>query len=309
VQAVLSSKTAGEHLSGLSEATRVRLEAILFDASFDGAIRSDVVEDVLRLENGAMALRQFMVAMLPVAGLYSAPATSDFRVGAVCSGENGSVYFGANLELPRAALGFTVHAEQSAIGNAFSHGEKAVGALAVTHAPCGHCRQFLNELEGGSTLPVILGDDLETELSSLLPLAFGPADLGVDGGMLAHGETRLTEVSGAGGPLVEAALQAAERSYAPYTSAYSGMALQLRDGSIVTGSYLENAAHNPSLIPVLAAIDRLRFRSESYSEISAAVLVGMEDAKIGHEEITRVILESVAPRAGLRVLVARPDEP
>jgi cytidine deaminase len=39
-----------------------------------------------------------------------------------------------------------VHAEQFLVINALLHGECEIRKLAVTAAPCGHCRQFYSEL-------------------------------------------------------------------------------------------------------------------------------------------------------------------
>jgi len=287
------------------DAARQRLETTLFNERFDGVIESAVVEDVIPLRGGAMTLEQFMIDMLPIAQLYSAPTTSGFRVGAVCEGATGNIYFGANLELASAPLGFTIHAEQSAIGNAFAHGEKAVRRLAVTSAPCGHCRQFLNELTTASTLQVMIAGKPRTTLMSLLPDSFGPADLGVKGGLLGQTETPLVAVSGAGDPLVEAALRAASRSYSPYTRSYSGVALRLKNETIISGSYVENAAYNPSLPPLLTAIDRLRFSGGQYSDICRAVLVELDGSKISQQGITHLLLETIAPDTELRVVKAR----
>lgn len=302
---ILDPEAVGGHLSKYSEAARRRLESVLFNEHFDGVIESEIVQDVIRLQGGAPTFEEFMVDMLPIARLYSVPATSGFRVGAVCDGASGKIYFGANLELPRAPLGFTIHAEQSAIANALAHGEKAVLRLAVTAAPCGHCRQFLNELTTASRFQVIIAGQPPTTLKSLLPNSFGPADLGVEGGLMGQMETPLVSLSGASSPVAEAALRAASRSYSPYTLSYSGLAFRLEDGTITAGSYVESAAYNPSLPPVIAAIDRLRFSGREYADISEAVLVESEGAKISQEGSTRLVLHLIAPGTELRVLRAR----
>lgn len=296
---------ARKHLSQFSEAARKSLEAILFNERFDGSIDSEFVKDIIRLEGASKTLEQFMVDMLSIARLYSAPSTSGFKVGAVCEGASGNVYFGANLEIASAPLGFTIHAEQSAIGNALAHEERAVQRLAVTSAPCGHCRQFLNELTAASKLQLMIAGKPMTMLSSLLPESFGPADLGIQGGLLGQGEKPLTSVSGADDTLVKTALRAASRSYSPYTQAYSGVALRLKNRAIVAGSYVENAAYNPSLPPILAAIDRLRFSGREYSDISEAVLVELESSKISQRGITRLLLDTIAPGTELRIVNAR----
>jgi len=40
----------------------------------------------------------------------------------------------------------TIHAENSAIHNAYLHGAKYLTRIAINYAPCGFCRQFMNEL-------------------------------------------------------------------------------------------------------------------------------------------------------------------
>ena len=39
-----------------------------------------------------------------------------------------------------------IHAEQCLLVNCLHHGESSIKALAVSAAPCGHCRQFYSEL-------------------------------------------------------------------------------------------------------------------------------------------------------------------
>ncbi len=302
---ILTPEAVKTHLSKFPEAARQTLEAVLLDERFDGVIESQVVEETIRLAGGTLTREQLMTDMLPIARLYSTVPTSGFRVGAVCEGASGNIYFGANLELPGAPLGVTVHAEQSAIANAFSHGEKGVRLLAVTSAPCGHCRQFLNELATASTLQIMIAGKPKATLKALLPESFGPADLGVEGGLLGQTETPLIPLSDASDPLVAAALRAATRSYSPYTRSYSGVAVRLKNGRIISGAYMENAAYNPSLAPMLAAIDRLRFSGFQYSDISKTVLVQLERSKISQQEITRLILDTIAPGTELRVVKAR----
>jgi cytidine deaminase len=302
---VLGPEAVNGHLAKFSEPARRRLESVLFNERFDGVIDAGVVKDVLRFEGDGMTWEQFMLEMLPLAQLYSLPPTSAYRVGAVCGGASGNIYFGANVELANAPLGFTIHAEQSAIANAVAHGEKAIQRLAVTAAPCGHCRQFLNELTTASTLEVIIPGKPATTLTALLPNSFGPADLGVQGGLGGQMETQMVLPSGATSPIAQAALQAASRSYSPYTQSHSGVAFRLEDGTIIAGSYIESAAYNPSLPPVIAAIDRLRFSGRQYSDISEALLVELENAKISQEGMTRLVLRGIAPDLELRIMKAR----
>ena len=61
-------------------------------------------------------------------------------------GASGRLYVGVNLEFPCLPLHNSVHAEQFLVVNALQHGELELVKLAVSAAPCGHCRQFLSEL-------------------------------------------------------------------------------------------------------------------------------------------------------------------
>lgn len=121
---------------------------------------------------------------------------SGFFVGAALLTEDGIIVEGANVE--NAAYGSTICAERAAILRANAMGYRRFKAVAIIGkgekfeatdvvAPCGSCRQMLFELHQ------ISGKDLETILSNtkkdkivistiieLLPLGFGPKDLGID---------------------------------------------------------------------------------------------------------------------------------
>src|SRR5271165_6658459 len=146
--------------------------------------------------------------------------------------------------------------------------------LAVSAAPCGYCRQFLYELTTASTLQILLPKTPAVLLTSLIPDAFGPADLGVTAALMSPQSHGMTFSAGAGDPVVQAALTAANASYAPYTFDYSGVALKTKEGGIFTGSVAENAAFNPSMSPLEAAVVSLIISGgRSYDEIVDAVLV------------------------------------
>jgi len=53
--------------------------------------------------------------------------------------------------------------------------------IAITHAPCGHCRQFMNELRDAKDIQILLPGMAAMRLEELLPKAFGPLDLEVPG--------------------------------------------------------------------------------------------------------------------------------
>ena len=204
-------------------------------------------------EEHGVTVAELQALLVPLAAeRYAAPPISGFRVGAVARGSSGALYLGANLELPGTALAFTVHAEQSVVANAWLSGEEGLAAIAVSAAPCGHCRQFLNELATAATLEVLVAGRAPRLLAELLPESFGPADLGVQAGLMSPRANGLRLESS--DPLVLAALAAAEASYAPYSRAFAGLALETAAGAVHTGRYAENAAFNPSLTPLACAL-------------------------------------------------------
>jgi len=108
---------------------------------------------------------------------------SKFRVGSAVLGRTGKVYSGCNVE--NASFGLCNCAERSAVFAAVAAGERTIRAVAVytptplPTAPCGACRQVINEF-GPDSLVICLCDGksrIETKLSALLPAAFGPGDL------------------------------------------------------------------------------------------------------------------------------------
>lgn len=228
-----------------------------------------------------------MTLLLPSAAAFARPPVSNFKVGCVSRGLSGNLYFGTNLEFAGEALSFTVHAEQSSVANAWMNGEEGIDLIAVTAAPCGYCRQFLNELTTADRLTIAIPNTTQT-LRELLPSAFGPRDLGIDGGLMQREEHAL-EVS-ASDPLTVAALAAARRSYAPYSKSYAGVAVRTSDGTLASGAYAENAAFNPSMSPLEVALSQLNLAGGAFDTIEDAVLVHVDDL---HTNATQTVLAAV----------------
>jgi cytidine deaminase len=282
----------------LSDQQRAAIETARWGAG--GRLPAEVVQSLLA---EGLPLEELMLGLIPLAQTFAIPPISNFFVGAVARGVSGAIYFGANYEFPGEALSFTVHAEQAATAHALSFGERGIGLLAVSAAPCGYCRQFLNELTTASTLAVLVRNQPLTPLASLLPASFGPADLGVTAALLSPQSHGLTIE--AGDPLAEAALAAANASYAPYSGSYAGVALQTADGAIYSGGLAENAAFNPSLSPLEAAIVTLTINGgKRYADITDAVLVEVAEAKASQAGAARAVLATISEVA-LRLVYAR----
>ena len=117
---------------------------------------------------------------------------SGFRVGAAILLTDGRVVTGCNLE--NASYGLSLCAETIALAKVACDGALgSVAEIAVIGGdganpvrPCGRCRQVLNEAAQIGARDIVVhcssGDGSNTEkhlLSTLLPHAFGPSDLGV----------------------------------------------------------------------------------------------------------------------------------
>ncbi len=285
-----------------SEKSRQRLLRLLKEPGFSGYIPSTEVKAVC--DGEAKSIDALMIELLPLARTYSRPPISNYYVGAVARGTSGKLYVGANIEFPGHSLGFSVHGEQSALSNAYMHSDGGVSSIAVTAAPCGHCRQFMNELSPDGDIQVLVDGKSALKLSSLLPSAFGPKDLGVTNVAFPVKEVDLIVSKGASDELAVAALGAARKSYAPYTKAYSGVAIGTRLGHTYKGAYIEHAAYNPSLPPLQTALVALITAAESYSTISEVVLVEASGAPISQKSAAEAVLGAIAPAVKLRVLTA-----
>jgi cytidine deaminase len=260
--------------------------------------------EVAKIIAAGTSIEQLMLGLIPLAKMFAIPPISNFFVGVVALGASGSLYFGANYEFTGHALSFSVHGEQAATVQALSNGETGIEMLAISAAPCGYCRQFLNELTTASTLKIILPNTPATPLTTLLPAAFGPIDLGVTGGLMSPQSHGMTLTTSTNDDVVHAALDAANRSYAPYSASYAGVALKTNDGVIVTGSVAENAAFNPSMSPLEAAIVNLVIGTgKKYDDIADAVLVEARDAKASQADVTREILSAIT-QVPLRIFEA-----
>ena len=240
-----------------------------------------------------------MLELLAQAQSIARPALTNFRVGAVVRGTSGALYFGGNLEFPRVGLQQTVHAEQAALASAFMHDEPGIAAIAVSAPPCGHCRQFLSEFAEGRDIEILLPGQPPIPLSSLLPHPFGPLDLNVKHGPLSQPKIKPQDIEG---DPARSARYAAARAYAPYTNSQSGVSIRSRGGKIYIGSYIENAAFNPSLPPLQVALVSMALAGEEFSEIAEVVLAEASNNSISQLSATKSLVTAITPRAEFRLL-------
>ena len=123
---------------------------------------------------------------------------SGFSVGAAILTDDDHIITGSNVE--NASYSESLCAERSALARANAIGKRIYRSIAViakhmdyntiqVSAPCGSCRQMMHEASSvsGSDLEIIMSNTdksriIISTISELLPLAFGPEDMGDDVG-------------------------------------------------------------------------------------------------------------------------------
>lgn len=317
----------------------VAFERVVTDAVDNHAfvVPAKVVNDLVR----TFSLADVDTALLKLAqrvAAWARPPTSRFHVGAAALGVSGSVYLGVNVELREVPLNHSIHAEQSALVNASSHGERKIIAIATTEAPCGHCRQFMNELRDGLDLRCVT-KNWRLTLRDLLPHAFGPMDLlegdetggtlmledqgklgkswGSEAATVVHRDEdagvedavstprpvkELVREEDAFWSLAEMAHEALEKAYAPYSKSRAGIAVRTSCGETMTGWTLECAAYNPSMSPLQCVITRMVAQGKSLEDIEHVLLIELDDAHVKYDCTVRLTLAKIAPKAKLLIL-------
>jgi cytidine deaminase len=268
-----------------------------------------------------VSMEELMVCLLPLAKVFSTPAISHFHVGAVAlAGDQGvdgemDLYLGANMEFEHLALNMSIHAEQAVVMNAWQHGAERVKSIATSELPCGHCRQFLNELSGSRDLMVVkpLGEEHDYRSSPLweiLPAAFSPSDLGNKKGFMNPLNTRprLSLADPVGDSLVQGALSAAESSYAPYTGNFAGCALETAGGQMVSGSYVESVAYNPSISPLHSTLSRLNMMTAGEIPIIHRIVLVETPTRVRQKDLVEMLMRSRARHVELEYYISKKEE-
>lgn len=243
---------------------------------------ADWVDDL----KGQQSLASLGLSLLPLAASFAVAPVSNFHVGAVAFDSDGNAYLGANFEFADSHIAQTLHAEQSAIANAWACGAKDLALLVINYPPCGHCRQFINEVNVTDDFHIQLPSHDPQPLAYYLPDAFGPADLGIDERLLGNKHPNHH------GDLLVQAKAACAASHAPYSHSHSGIALQYADGDIVTGRYAENAAFNPSLPALQMALNSRRLQGKNWRDIEKAVMIETT-ATLSQKKNTQHLLDTI----------------
>ncbi|MCO7190503.1 MULTISPECIES: cytidine deaminase [unclassified Pseudoalteromonas] len=255
--------------------------------SANGVLTPDIqnhIKSLLGCDN-----TQLGQALLPYAASFAQAPISSFLVGAVAYDKYTECYFlGANLEFSHQALSLVVHAEQAAINNAWLNGAKEITRIDITAAPCGYCRQFMNELKNAKQLKITLPTG-ETTLSQLLPGDFGPTDLGNQEALFGSTSIDIQNHDGLSGELIRHLSQV----YAPYTKNVAAAELVTTNGKRFYGRYIENAAYSPSLSPMQSALSQLAMSGEILAEakLERATLVETKGRE-NQRAVTEAVISS-----------------
>lgn len=252
-------------------------------------------------EQYGVSEKEFYFALLPFATNYAYPTLSKFMVGAVVQDIDGNFYFGGNQEYAGLLMQYTVHAEQCALNHAYLSGARGVKAIIVNYSPCGHCRQFINELNTAKELKIYLPQIPDgAPLSHYLPDDFGPADLDISTRLFSDNQGRQSRFVGQKAQAL-ASVQAEEHHcYSPYSHS-NAFALLTVTGSLdqdkaaeprhYVGRYIENAAYNPSFPAVLSAITLARVYGEDGANFSELVL-SEQDSPLLVGDYAKVVAET-----------------
>lgn len=231
-------------------------------------------------------------SLLPLAAAFSVHPISGFAVGAIATGASGKVYLGANMEFQGMPLNASLHAEQSALLNAWMHEEHAVVALSVSEMPCGLCRQFLRELSNFSSLKLEVKGHVHVP-EELLPHAFGEVPA-AGRGLLDSRPTSLEAVRPEPDTSQQRAINAAQRSYVPYSRSPEGFILECLNGRFFTGRAAESIAFNPSVPGVLVALNQRNLSASRQVTITNATQAKLATAVNSPLAFARALIHSVS---------------
>ncbi|XP_004513102.1 cytidine deaminase 1 [Cicer arietinum] len=271
-----------------------------------------------------LTLAQLLPTLVKSAQPLARVPISKFHVAAVGVGVSGRIFIGVNVEFPDLPFHHTIHAEQFLLTNLSLNKETHLQYFAVSAAPCGHCRQFLQEIRNASDIRLLITSESDPKFKSLsefLSHPFGPHDL-----LPKHAPLLLeprnndlsfreietqsngyNESSISISKLKVAALEAANDSHAPYSESPSGVALLDSRGNVYKGSYMESAAYNPSVGPVQAAIVAFITGAGNgggeYGELVEAVLVEKDDAVVKQEHTAKLLLSSISPHCRFNIFL------
>jgi cytidine deaminase len=197
--------------------------------------------------------KEFLFEAIIYAQQFAQCPLSHFKVGAVGLGKNEELYFGANIEFPSFPLNQSIHAEQCLISLAHANNETELKEIYVTAFPCGHCRQFMRELNTHSSLKIYVQEEKSKafSLKNLLPYSFGPENLGITQSLFEKKNRNkyhfINKKQTLSKKEEENLLLGLKNAFSPYSNTPSSCVLYFKNHLPIIGSSIESCAYNPSL--------------------------------------------------------------
>lgn len=257
-----------------------KLAATFQDPFFAGYLDAPIPGDRSNIDSLLELAQQF--AVTPISG---------FNVGALAIGKSGKCYIGANMEFPGVPLHASLHAEQSAVLNAWTNGEQAIETLIISESPCGHCRQFLFELYGADEL-IIVAKGASYHLADLMPEPF--AQVRTKGKGLLDSSTRpLVKAHSGNRESDQRAINAASRSYAPYSHSPEGFIIETINGNRFAGRTAESIAFNPSVPPAVGALNQMNLSAHRDEAITRCTHARLATAVTHSYAFSTILMRSI----------------
>lgn len=252
-------------------------------------ISKEQVEKLLKLTQ--FEIDDLLIELTYLAQERAQAPLSEYKVGAAVLGSSGAIYLGMNWEFKGFQLNQTIHAEQFAFMLAKIKGEKCLVKMALSAIPCGHCLQFLSELEKDRKLIILNPHQPPLPITAYLPITF---NLQINHKLKESEPTTIEHED----ELIMDAANALKLSSSPYTQSPSSVAIEATyECEVFTGAYIEISAFNPSLLPFQNALISFISSGHAFNTIKRVVLLEKKHAKTEHALITEALVKSLAPQA------------
>lgn len=244
------------------------------------------------VELGGYAESDIADLLLGQATEFAQVPISGFRVGAFVKGHSGRCYLGANLEFSGVPLNTSLHAEQSAVINAWMHGEDRIDSLHISETPCGHCLQFLQEVDHRESLELFVKGTAH-RIKDFLPQPFSIPNTRSTG-LFKRVPQPLYDLKDDEDVTAQRAINAACASYTPYSESPEGLVLETIDGHFFAGRAIESAAFNPSVSPVIAALNQRNLSVHRNAFIHRAIHAKLATALNHSVPLSQAVLKTIS---------------
>ena len=221
---------------------------------------------------------QIMASLLPLAAALSQGGEAADHVGAVVESISGGLFVGAPIVWKGGGVKFSLHGVQSAVMNAWRHGETQLRRVMVEAGPCTCCRQFLRETWTWKSLKIVVAPGgrvqlVDGECRELPPANHGLRIEGLKGRFLGEPRRGLDTTSLGNDFLAMEAAEAAATSYSPYSKNYAGIVLRTKRDLHHVGRYVETSESIAGIMAVEAAMVDLVHCGGNISDVAEIVLV------------------------------------